>query len=56
MTVAASTFSRHQTISPSSVLHIASTQEKAEALLGGEASVVLGQVVDRLWKEGASGR
>ena len=31
-------------------------QEKAGAMLGGEASVVLGRVVDRLWKEGASGR
>ena len=28
-------------------------QEKAEALIGDEAAAVLGQVVDRLWKEGA---
>jgi DNA-binding MarR family transcriptional regulator len=31
-------------------------QQQAEALIGGEASVVLGRVVDRLWKEGGSGR
>lgn len=31
-------------------------QEKAEALIGGEAAAALGQVVDRLWKEGAAGR
>lgn len=31
-------------------------QERAEALLGSEASVVLGQVVDRMWKDGASGQ
>ena len=29
-------------------------QEQARALIGGEASVVLGQVVDRLWQEVAS--
>jgi DNA-binding MarR family transcriptional regulator len=31
-------------------------QEKAEALVGGEATAALGRVVDRLWKEGDSGR
>ncbi len=31
-------------------------QEKARALIGDEATVALGQVVDRLWKEVASGR
>jgi DNA-binding MarR family transcriptional regulator len=30
-------------------------QGEAKALIGGEASVVLGQVIDRMWKEGASG-
>jgi DNA-binding MarR family transcriptional regulator len=30
-------------------------QEKAGALMGGEAAAALGQVVDRLWKEGAAG-
>jgi DNA-binding MarR family transcriptional regulator len=29
-------------------------QEKAEAMLGGEAAAALGQAVDRLWKEGAT--
>jgi DNA-binding MarR family transcriptional regulator len=31
-------------------------QERAIALVGGEARAALGRVVDRLWKEGASGR
>jgi DNA-binding MarR family transcriptional regulator len=31
-------------------------QGRAEDLIGGEAAVVLGQVVDRMWKEGASGQ
>jgi DNA-binding MarR family transcriptional regulator len=31
-------------------------QEKAEALIGPEATAALGRVVDRLWKEGASDR
>jgi DNA-binding MarR family transcriptional regulator len=31
-------------------------QEKARALIGGEAASALGQVVDRLWNEGATGR
>src|SRR3954464_14961268 len=30
-------------------------QEEAKALIGGEVSVVLSRVVDRLWREGASG-
>lgn len=30
-------------------------QEKAGALMGGEAAAALRQVVDRLWKEGAPG-
>jgi DNA-binding MarR family transcriptional regulator len=30
-------------------------QAKALALIGGEASFALGQVVDRMWKEGTSG-
>ena len=30
-------------------------QQRAKELIGGDASVVLGQVVDRFWKEGASG-
>src|SRR4051812_31329304 len=31
-------------------------QEKAGAMLGGEAAAALGHAVDRLWKEGATGR
>jgi DNA-binding MarR family transcriptional regulator len=31
-------------------------QERAEALIGGEATAALGRVVDRLWREGAAGR
>jgi DNA-binding MarR family transcriptional regulator len=31
-------------------------QERAGDLIGGEASVALRQIVDRLWREGASGR
>ena len=30
-------------------------QEKAGALMGGEAATALGLVVDRLWKDGATG-
>src|SRR3954451_17436731 len=30
-------------------------QEEARALIGGEAAAALGQVVDRLWEEGAPG-
>ena len=31
-------------------------QEKARTLIGGEATIALGQVVDRMWREGNSRR